>query len=75
MAILTMALLGHKVIYYLLESRYLQLTLTTNLILLTAYYLLLTTYKVTVLESRDRCSRLNVLKLWEETVIDLDRLG
>ena len=26
-------------------------------------------------EARDTCSRLNVLKLWEETTIDLDRLG
>ena len=42
---------------------------------MTAYHRLLTAHKVSVLESRDRCSRLNVLKLWEETVIDLDRLG
>ena len=32
-------------------------------------------HKVTILEARDTCSRLNVLKLWEETVIDLDSLG
>lgn len=30
-------------------------------------------HRVTLLESRDGVSRLNVLKLWEETVIDLDR--
>ena len=32
-------------------------------------------HSVSVLESRDTCSRLNVLKLWEETTIDLDSLG
>ena len=32
-------------------------------------------HRVTVLEARDTCSRLNVLKLWEETTIDLDALG
>ena len=32
-------------------------------------------HRVTLLESRDAVSRLNVLKLWEETVIDLDSLG
>jgi hypothetical protein len=30
---------------------------------------------VTVLEARDKCTRLNVLKLWEETTIDLDHLA
>ena len=30
---------------------------------------------MTVSEHRDQCSRLNVLKLWEETSIDLDALG
>ena len=32
-------------------------------------------HKVTLLEARDGISRLNVLKLWEETTIDLDRLS
>ena len=32
-------------------------------------------HKVTLLEARDGISRLNVLKLWEETTIDLDRLA
>ena len=32
-------------------------------------------HRVSVFEARDRCCRLNVLKLWEETSIDLDRLG
>jgi|EP00908_Phaeocystis_cordata_P008275 hypothetical protein len=41
----------------------------------TAVEMALLGHKVTVLECRDRCSRLNVLKLWEETTIDLDRLG
>ena len=61
MAILTMALLGHKV--YLLLIREPLLTTYSHFLLLPSYCVLLTTYKVTVLESRDRCSRLNVLKL------------
>ena len=32
-------------------------------------------HAVTVMEPRDECSRLNVLKLWEETVADLDRFA
>ena len=28
-------------------------------------------HKVSVLEPREECERLNVLKLWEETTIDL----
>ena len=32
-------------------------------------------HRVTLLEARDGISRLNVLKLWEETTIDLDRLA
>ena len=32
-------------------------------------------HKVTVLEGRDECRRLNVLKMWEETIGDLERLG
>ncbi len=30
-------------------------------------------HRVTVIEPRDECTRLNVLKLWEESVSDLDR--
>ena len=41
----------------------------------TALEMALLGHKVTVLEARDVCSRLNVLKLWEETTIDLDRIG
>ena len=32
-------------------------------------------HKVTVYEGRDECRRLNVLKMWEETIADLERLG
>ena len=32
-------------------------------------------HKVVVLESRDDCRRLNVLKMWEETIADFERLG
>ena len=32
-------------------------------------------HSVTVLEKRDRCSRLNILKLWEETASDFEQLG
>ena len=30
---------------------------------------------MTVYEGRDECRRLNVLKMWEETIADLERLG
>ena len=32
-------------------------------------------HQVTVFEGRDECRRLNVLKMWEETIGDLERLG
>ena len=41
----------------------------------TALEMALLGHKVTVLEARNVCSRLNVLKLWEETTVDLDRIG
>jgi len=41
----------------------------------TAIEMALLGHKVRLIEKRDSVTRLNVLKLWEETNIDLDRLG
>ena len=48
---------------------------TTHIGLRAAVEMALMGHRVSLLERRDSISRLNVLKLWEETVIDLDSLG